>query len=179
MKWFRWIPLMIAVAGIALTASCTTGTVRAEAPAGRRVTVRYQDPHAFTESRQAGWGHEYDHGDYMQKLRAYLVRRAGPMLAPGERLEITFTNIKLAGGYEPWLGPLWSDVRFMRDIYPPRFDLTFRLTGANGEVLREGARKLTDVAYLYDAPTSLNGLDPLHYDKAVLGRWLRRGPDHW
>ncbi|HEX7326436.1 MAG TPA: DUF3016 domain-containing protein [Rhodanobacteraceae bacterium] len=168
-----------ALFGLALAAVfCVAGAAPTVAPQAS-VTVDYHDPHNFTESRQAGFGHEYDHGDYLQKLRAFLIQRATPLLAPGEHLNITFTNIKLAGGYEPWRGPLWDDVRFMRDIYPPRFDFTFTLTGADGQVVRQGTRKLTDLGYLYDLSPSLYNTDALAYDKALLGRWLRKGPKHW
>lgn len=171
--------LLIPMAVFAPAAALAAAAVQSETPAQARVSVHYQDPHAFTESRLAGFGHAYDHGDYLQKLRTFLVRRATPMLAPGEHLTITFTNIKLAGSYEPWRGPLWSDVRFMRDIYQPRFDLTFTLTDADGQVLRKGTRKLADMAYLYDSSCVVYNDGPLCYDKAVLERWLRRGPANW
>ena len=45
----------------------------------------------------------------------------------GLALEIQVTNIDLAGEFEPWRGPQFDRIRIMRDIYAPRFELTFRL----------------------------------------------------
>lgn len=172
-------PLLPVLGFLVLLVPIFAMPAHAEAVARAQVSVHYQDPHAFTESRDAGFGHEYNHGDYLQKLQQFLVRRATPMLAPGEHLAITFTNIKLAGGYEPWLSPRWSNVRFMRNRYPPRFDLTFKLTSADGQVVREGTRKLVDYSYLMNTPGALSSSDPLRYDKALLSRWLRQGPANW
>lgn len=175
-RWFHRLAVALVLAMMLPLAAAAASVAGTAAP---RVTVHYQDPHTFAESRNAGFGHRYDHGDYMQRLRAFIVRTATPLLAPGERLSITFTDIQLAGNYEPWRGPLWDDVRFMRDIYPPRFKLNFELTGAHGTLLRHGTRELTDLAYLQDTSVMAIDTDPLAYDKAVLRRWLRRGPSKW
>lgn len=177
-------PLLLALGLLALATAFVALPASAEvaAPATpAQVSVHYQDPHHFTESRDAAFvfGHGFDYNDYLQRLQAFLVERATPMLAPGEHLSITFTNIKLAGRYEPWRGPRWSDVRIMRDHYPPRFDFNFKLTAADGQVLREGARKLVDYSYLMNASGPAYANDSLRYDKAVLSRWLRQGPTKW
>ncbi|MGH8116011.1 MAG: DUF3016 domain-containing protein [Rhodanobacteraceae bacterium] len=165
---------VLAFAGIARAGTATV--VDPAAPAS--VSVVYEHPGQFSEARESRFSQDVDH-DYLQTLRTFLVRRATPMLQPGEHLTITFTNVKLAGSYEPWRGPLWQDVRFMRDIYPPRFDFSFRLTGPDGVLVREGTRKLTGLGYLYTLPPATGTSGPLHYDKALLAQWLRRGPQRW
>jgi hypothetical protein len=50
-------------------------------------------------------------------------------------------------------------------------ELEFRLTGADGKVLVEGKRKLTDQAYLQRLVPPNH--DPLCYDKDLLSDWLR------
>lgn len=180
MHWSR----IIGAIGLAGCVLGFAGIAHAHAPstsdavAAASVTVRYDHPDQFSEARESRFSQDVDR-DYLQKLRAFLVRRATPMLEPGEHLTITFTNIKLAGSYEPWLGPMWQDVRFMRDIYPPRFDFSFRLTGPDGGIVREGTRKLNGLGYLYTLPPATGISGPLHYDKALLAQWLRRGPQHW
>jgi hypothetical protein len=56
------------------------------------------------------------------------------------------------------------------DIYPPRIDLTFRLAGGDGKLIREGERKLRDPAFLLGANDYPD--DPLRYEKALIDRWL-------
>lgn len=110
--------------------------------------------------------------DWMQSLGDYLRQRADVTLPPGEKLDVTIDDIKLAGDFEPWHGPDADDIRFMKDIYPPRIDLHYRLLDANGNVLREGSSKLRDLSYLQRVVP--NSTDPLRYDKRLLNDWLHK-----
>ena len=65
-------------------------------------------------------------------------------MAAGLTLDVRMTNIDLAGEFEPWRGPQFDRVRIMREIYPPRVALEFRLTDAGGAVVKEGQRVLLD-----------------------------------
>ena len=150
----------------------------ATAPAGERVHVTYAEPQNFSESRSYGYQDRYNGVHYLQPLRAYLVKRAAPMLATGQRLDVTITDIQLAGGYEPWQGQSWSHVRIMSNRYPPRIDLTFRWIGSDGKLLREGSRKLFNLGYLDSGSAMIGSSDPLRYDKALIDHWLRRGLQH-
>ena len=47
--------------------------------------------------------------------------------APADEARVTVTNIDVAGDIESWRGPGRCDVRIMKDTYPPRIDLSFRL----------------------------------------------------
>src|SRR5258707_10542858 len=78
----------------------------------------------------------------------FLAERAAPRLPQGQRLEVHLTDVQRAGGFEPWRGPQAADVRIVRDIYPPRIDLRFKLLGADGKLLREGSRQLRDASFM-------------------------------
>ena len=82
-----------------------------------------------------------------------------------------FTDIDLAGEFEPQRGPNFDRVRIMKNIYAPRFDLEFKLTGADGKVLNEGKRTLRDSYYMDRMIADKS--DPLCYDKDILNDWLR------
>jgi hypothetical protein len=111
---------------------------------------------------------------WLGTLKTYIEKRAARRLPEGQHLAITITNVKLAGRYEPWLGPWLSGVRIVRDIYPPRIDLRFELTGPDGRVLRTGSRNLRDIAFMDRiGPTDT---DPLRYEKSLIDDWLRKGP---
>jgi len=149
-----------------------------EAHPAARVSVNYVNPEEFSEAKEFGQQDRFNGANYLQPLKAYLVQRASRMLGPGERLEVSITDIKLAGGYEPWRGAQLMHVRFMKDVYPPRMDLSFKLIGSNGEVLREGSRQLRNLGYLQSGATRTSDTDPLRYDKALIDSWLRRGPEN-
>ncbi len=142
-------------------------------PAEGPVQVQWNDPAAFTELRHSHNRWEARRGDWVVKLAEHLRKRAASQLPEGQQLAVTITDIKRAGDFEPWHGPQLDDVRFMRDIYPPRIRLQFTLTDAQGQVLDQGERKLVDNAYLHGGGR-LSDSDPLRYEKRLLDDWLRR-----
>ena len=150
----------------------------AATPPESSVSVTYVNPEQFTENRMYGRQDRFNRIDYLAQLKAYLIEQAQAILKPGQSLHVDITDIQLAGAYEPWHGSQWDYVRVMRDVYPPRIDLDFRLVGQDGNVLREGKRALRDLDYLQSS-VSVSATEgaPLYYDKALLHRWLSRGPD--
>jgi len=139
-----------------------------------RVSVTWAPTQQLTEVKdnpmQRGWlrPEEWEH-----QLGDHLRRRADRVLAPGERLDVRIDDIKLAGAFEPWhMRPGMEDVRIMKDIYPPRIDLHYRLIASDGSTIREGDAKLRDQAYLQRA-TAANTTDPLRFDKRMIDDWLR------
>jgi hypothetical protein len=143
-----------------------------DTPAGR-VTVTWAPPDKLSEVKDnqmhRGWLRPED---WTKTLGDYLRTRAERLLPPGQHLEVTIDDIKLAGNFEPWRGPDAQDIRIMKDLYPPRVDLHYRLVASDGTPIREGDSKLRDMAYLqHTVPTST---DPLRYDKRLLDDWLKR-----
>lgn len=137
-----------------------------------RVSVDWTDPAQFTELKHYRSYRDSRPADWLDPLAKYLRTRADRLLPPGDRLEVTFTDVQRAGSYEPWHGPRLDDVRIVRDIYPPRIELRFRLFDANGSVLREGERKLHDAAFLMRDGAHED--DPLRFEKRLLDQWLRK-----
>ena len=66
----------------------------------------------------------------------------------------------------------FDHIRMVREIYPPRMELEFRLIDVGGKVVKEGKRRLQELGYLMtlSLPTS----DPLRYDKSMISDWMRR-----
>ena len=90
----------------------------------------------------------------------------------GHLLSVTFTDIDMAGDFEPWRGPRFDDIRIVKDIYPPRINLSFRLTDAEGNVVKEGTRELRDLAFMMKITMAFRD-DPVRHEKALLDDWLR------
>ncbi|MEW9622809.1 DUF3016 domain-containing protein [Rhodanobacter geophilus] len=154
-----------------------TPAMAATVAAPANVTVSYDHPEQFTETHKVrALTPTRDDDGYLKTLKAWIEDRAGRMLPPGERLDIVVTDIDRAGNFEPWRPYPLREVRIIKDIYPPRIDLRFHLLDADGKVIREGTRKLRDPGFMTDS-TSTSGNDNLRYEKALLDRWLRKGPD--
>lgn len=149
-------------------------TLRAEAAAAAapRITAEYVDPEKFADFRDGVFDSEKGRQHLMEQLNEHLAR-LGERLPAGQRLEIRFTDINLAGDFEPWRGPSFDEIRIMKDIYSPRMEFSYRVLDANGAVVREGTEKLSDLAYLMNA-SPLGSHDALRYDKQLLTDWVRR-----
>jgi len=144
----------------------------ASAADGARVRVDWTDPSQFTELKYYHGTRDTRPTEWLEPLARHLRARAERILPAGEQLEVTFTDVQRAGNYEPGHGPRLDEVRIVRDIYPPRIDLRFRLLDANGTVLREGERKLRDTAFLMR--DGAHDDDPLRFEKRLLDQWLRK-----
>lgn len=135
------------------------------------VQVEWQDPAGFSEIRYSRNRYEARRGDWVRQLAEHLREQAVETLRPGERLEVLITDIERAGQYEPF-GATMRDVRVVRDVYPPRMDLSFVLRGADGEILEQGTRNLRDLGFLSSIPRS--PYDPLSFEKRMIDDWVRR-----
>jgi len=159
-----------------LTLCLVVGGAAAQDP---RVSVVWANPEKYTDLKVTCVTRDADARALMDELTRFLQEAGARRVPEGQRLEITVTNVDMAGDIESWRGPGRCDVRVMKDTYPPRIDLTFRLLDGDGKELRAGSRKLRDSNYLVNAgPSSIT--DHLRYEKALLGDLLRhelgRGP---
>lgn len=137
-----------------------------------RMQVNFFEPEKYTDVKMTMMGDERDRDDLLARIRDYLMEQARFYVPAGQTLEITFTDIDMAGDFEPWRGPQFQDVRIVKDLYPPRMALSFRLTDAEGNVLKQGKRDLHDLSFLLKLSIDRN--DTLRHEKALLDDWLRQ-----
>lgn len=163
-------------AGCASTTPSASGTpvnytpaTSASASLPANITATFQDPDRFTDARSS-FGSTTDHG-YLDTLSDHLKRTAGPFVKADQKLEVTFTDIDLAGDFQPGRVQL-DDVRIIKDIYRPRMTLHFKLTGPGGAVVKEGDRTLAD-SYFMANISIIDRDEPLFYDKEMLANWVR------
>lgn len=136
------------------------------------VSVDWTDPAEFTELRFSGNRWEAQRGNWVENLAQHLRDSAERQLQPGQRLAVTITDIQRAGSFEPQRPAQMDNVRILRDIYPPRVSLNFKLTDADGAILSEGEQRLVDHGYL--SRSSFGSSDPLRHEKQLLDDWVRR-----
>ncbi len=136
-----------------------------------RAEVLFLEPEKFTDVRDNMTG-DYKRTTYLDQLRDYLLEQAKYFVPDGHTLKVTFTDIDMAGDFEPWRGPQFSDIRIVKDLYPPTIKLTFRLVDADGKVVKEGTRELRDLAFMMKITMGFRD-DPVRHEKALLDDWLR------
>lgn len=162
--------LLVTIAALA-AAACGLAADRPAARADSRITVRFVDPESFTDVRDTYMSASSSYRDsVLEELRGFLVDKAEAALRPGLQLEINVTNVDLAGEFEPWnFNPPHDQVRVVKEVYPVRINLNFRLTDSTGAVLASGERRLNDFGRIAAVfPPS----DPLRYEKEVLRSWM-------
>jgi hypothetical protein len=136
-----------------------------------RAEVNFFEPTKFTDVRDSYTG-DYTRTTYLDSIRDHVLEQAKYYVPEGHKLTVTFTDIDMAGDFEPWRGPRFDDIRIVKDIYPPRINLAFQLTDAQGNVVKEGKRELRDLAFMMKITMAFRD-DPVRHEKALLDDWLR------
>jgi hypothetical protein len=155
------IPLRFALAAVLLAVNgAYAGTAE----------VNFVNPEKFTD---AGKRRQYvDSDTVLAGLREFLVKQAAQLLPADQKLVINVSDVDLAGQYDP--RQLASrEVRIVKETYPPRIDLYFRLVTADGTVLKEGQRNLRDPGFLTSPSLGFDN-DYLRYEKSMLQEWMLR-----
>ena len=134
------------------------------------VTVTFHESEKFTDARSSFNSETDEH--YLKTLSAHLQKTASRLLPAGQKLEVTINDIDLAGDFIP--GRLSAnDVRVIKEIYIPRVKLSFKVLDADGKVVKEGDRKLSDLNFMMN-PGLVDRGEPLFYDKALLTDWVNK-----
>ncbi len=155
-----------ALSGLALAAS---GLAFGATDADKNVTVVFVHPENFTDLKDRRFPGEQETNAYLVDLRRYIEQRAGSELGADRKLEVSITDVDMAGQVEP-NSFQHHDVRILRNSMPPRIDLAFRITDSSGRVLKSGQRHLSDLAYL--SPATRNSNVPMYFEKKLLSDWL-------
>jgi hypothetical protein len=165
MKTLRLFSAMI---GLIAAGALRAGEPGAPAP---RVDIVFSHPENFSDVRDRDPGTDKGRDAILGQIHDYLVYRTTRMLPAGYSLNVTFTDIHLAGNFEPWHGPQWDDVRVVKDIYPPSFKFTYAVRDPSGRVVKEGAEDIRDMDF--QNRVTLDTTDPLRYEKNILDDWAR------
>ena len=141
------------------------------APAAHAATakVEFENPDKFTDVGRGYMGGERE--ENLQRLSRHFVEQAAKRLPADQSLTVWVTDVDLAGYYDP-RQKFANETRVVKDIYPPKLAMRFKLARADGTVVKEGSRKLSDRNFLtregrYDT-------DGLGYEKMMIDDWFRR-----
>jgi hypothetical protein len=138
----------------------------------QEVKVDFVEANGFTDftntPRRATGGQQ----SYIKTLTAFLEKKLEDRLPPGQQVHLVFTDIDMAGEFEPWRPGGFDDVRIVKDLYPPRINLSYSLTDEAGNVLRQKNCKLRDLSFMYTSGAL--DTDPLRHEKELLSQWVYR-----
>jgi hypothetical protein len=143
----------------------------ADAPMTSSTEVNFDHPDKFTDIKDQMYPTDSGQQVILDTLRDFLVQDAKRYIPQGCKLAITFTDIQLAGQFEPWRGPRFDQTRIITPLYPPRFKFNWTVTDASGKTIKQGTEDLWDTSFYLRV--TLDPDDPLRYEKSILSDWMR------
>ena len=135
-----------------------------------QIAINWVDSASYADATARDSLLEKDRLSVLRDLERFLVREAQQRLPEGYLLEVDVTELDLEGEFEPWHSRL-QDVRILRSVYPARVEFSYRLTDAEGEVVRTGEERLRNDLFL--RPIGFFTSDSYVYTKSLLRDWLR------
>lgn len=165
----RWLAALTLLVGLPLTALAQDAP--ATEPADSRVTVEIVDFSTMRETKHLRGIPRRDTEQSVRSLARWLEKRVAKQLPAEQQITVTFNDVDLAGDYEPGSRITMQDVRIVKDIYPPRIQLSWRITDASGALVQENSADLRDPAFMTGGTPIAT--DPLRYEKRLLTQWLR------
>ncbi|MFT3830222.1 MAG: DUF3016 domain-containing protein [Opitutaceae bacterium] len=164
-------PLLVAFCLLSLPATpvLRAGPEPANAP---KVKLTFVDWEKFTDIVVDGTTTKAGSDVIWSELNRHLSTLVRQALEPGQTLVINMRDVDLAGVVEPWRGPDFGHVRYIRDTAPPRLLFDFQVLDAGGAVVKEGSERLTDLAFRFQQPP-IGRNDTTYYEKQLLTDWVR------
>jgi hypothetical protein len=139
----------------------------ASAASAGTVTVKYQEPDRFSDV--PSW--EQDRTQLLKELSAHF-QRLGKQLPANQQLNVTVTDLDLAGRVEPRRRRLSDDIRILRGGADwPTMNLRYTLE-QDGKVIASGEEHLKNMSYL-DRMNSYPSGDTLRYEKPMIDDWFK------
>jgi len=164
----KTLRLLSCILGFGLAGAGALPAARGPAP---RTEVIFDHPEKFTDIKDSYTPTDKGQNSVLATIREFLVSRTASLIPEGYKLRITFTDIDLAGDFEPWRGPRLDEVRIVRPIYPPAFKFSYVVTDPSGRVVRQGSENIRDLAF--QTRVTVDPSDPLRYEKDILDEWAR------
>ena len=102
------------------------------------------------------------------------LSKSAKALPVGQTLEVTFTDIDLAGEVDPVDMPGGYQLRLLKDVYFPRLQFDYRVLDASGAVVSEQKGvELKDMSYL-SGPRSATTSTSFYYETRMLRDWFKK-----
>lgn len=138
--------------------------------ADTKVEVEFVHPEKFTDYGSRWTSGIDDSDDFLKSLKEALVQRGEAVLAQGQEMKISVTDVNRAGDVHP-VGRNMEMIRVVKPLYRPSIDLSYVIT-EGGKAVRAGKATLTDVNFM-DRFNRYFRNDALYYEKPMLDDWFK------
>lgn len=154
----KTILTLLVLAGLGTTASA-------------EVKTDFVDVESFTDFT-VGHGNETQ----AQKMFERELQRAGRLqsvVGKNRVLELTFTDIDMAGDIQPWRNRDNADIRYVESVYPPRMSFSYVLKDSDGKEIASGEDSIRDLSFDFGIQP-ISNYDSFRYEIEMLTDWARR-----
>ncbi|MBI3714263.1 MAG: DUF3016 domain-containing protein [Burkholderiales bacterium] len=109
----------------------------------------------------------------IQKEFAAVFNHLAKKLPDGFELEVTVTDIDLAGDIRPGMWLSTHEIRVMKEIYWPRMNFSFELRNEKKEVIATGKEELRDMDYLRRVRIP-SGNTSFEFEEKMIQDWFKK-----
>lgn len=161
------------LAGVLVSGS----TLAADKPVENPVTedgvvkITWQDPKKYSDIESAAERQSRYEQRVFDSITESLNKLATRALTHGEKLELTVTNLDLAGDVRPTFGATSNDIRVLKDVYPPRINFSYKVTKGS-QIVMSGDEELRDLNYLRGIKSVRQG--SFHYENQMIKQWFNK-----
>lgn len=137
------------------------------------VSIVWQEPETF---RDIEAGNLMAQKQFQQRVIDELgrhIKAAADQYLPDQyRLNMTVTDVDLAGDVEYFFTRFPDGIRIVRDLYFPSIEFTYELTDETGTVRITGQENVRDIGFQFAGSRFITNA-PFGYEKRMIDKWFR------
>lgn len=154
--------LSAAALGLAMSAGVQAATVAFE----------HADPSDFRDIRATEQGQKNFEESVLRELEEQFAEEAAK-LPEGQTLQVTLKDVDLAGEIEYFHRFYPFGLRVIRNVDFPRMEFSYVLRDANGEVLKAGDEKISDLSFNFPVSRTRDHQSALNYERELIHEWAK------
>ena len=161
-------PIALQTAVLALVLAVPAAAMAGEAK------MSLHNPDKFTDIKP-GNGTDKSYRKGIERAFGQELSKSAKALPAGQTLEVTFTDIDLAGEVDPVEMPGGYQLRLLKDVYFPRLEFDYRVLDASGAVVSEQKGvELKDMSYLSMGSRTASSSGEFYYETKMLREWFNK-----
>lgn len=157
------VPALMVLSGASLAQKSTAESAEA------KVEITWQDPKSYTDVRPSNESRKKFRERVFNSLDKYFNQLA-EALPEGQTLEITVTDLDLAGQVWPTMRAGAFDIRIIDRVYIPRMEFSYQLKNRD-TVIKSADVNIKEMAFM-NRVSRLRSSDPFRYEKDMIKRWF-------
>ncbi|QSX36769.1 DUF3016 domain-containing protein [Shewanella sedimentimangrovi] len=165
--------LMTLVAGCMLAGAAVAADEAMENPVTEQgiVKITWQEPKKFRDIESSGELQSRFEQRLFETLTKELDKSAQKRFKPEQKLELTVTDLDMAGDMRPTFGATTTDLRIVKEVYPPRISFSYRLLDKD-QVIAAGDEKLINMNFMNDIRNYNDR--PFMHEVRLLTQWVSK-----